>query len=403
MGHHDYGHRARLRLEPLEDRRTPTAVGLVRDAIAAPPGGASAQAVLSGDGSDLTPFGSRAEGLRVVWGESAVVDGARMATWALVYPRDGTILAAGVTFSVKMAEEMPPADGPGPAHAFASLDFPAEVRDATFLNHLEMQSNPHGHEAGPGNVNPDRNRVPHFDFHFYGIPEEQVWGIPDQGPPLAPVPPERLPAGYTQPARSVLQMGRHSSPIWSLSDPGYLTKIMILGYLPDGSQMHFLEPMVSQQTLLARQDFTLPVPVPQDLGRGAPTLYPTSFNAVFQGNAWTFVLSDFVSVPAGASGIQVAAADVPAVTGSGPAVYLSVEGLGDPPAGAFGLPPAVAQALLVVRKSGDAVDGANVLPAPNIILSPSRPDAPPTHGSPILFQPADGWPLVGEDWAAGNP
>ena len=40
----------------------------------------------------------------------------------------------------------------------------------------------------------------------------------------------------------------------------------------------------------------MPVPVPQDLGRASPTLYPTSFNAVYQGDAWSFVLSDFVTV-----------------------------------------------------------------------------------------------------------
>ena len=97
----------------------------------------------------------------------------------------------------------------------------------------------------PGSVNPDRNRVPHFDFHFYGIPEELVWAIPDILPPLPRVPADRLPVGYTQAGRSVLQMGRHSGPVWALTDPNPLTAIMLAGFLPDGTQMHFLEPMIS--------------------------------------------------------------------------------------------------------------------------------------------------------------
>lgn len=296
--------RQRLQLEPLEDRSLPSAaipylaIG-ASDSMAGPSAGALASP--EANGNVVSSFARDVHGVRVLWGESTNVDGARVATWALVSPHDEAIVAAGVTFSLKLAKDMPQEPGPGPAGAVASLDFPGAVQQATFFNHLEIQPEPHGHEAPPGSVNPDRNRVPHFDFHFYGVPEEQVWGIPDVRPPLPAVPADRLPAGYTQPGRSVLQMGRHSSPRWSLTDPNPLTTIMIAGYLPDGSQMHFLEPMISQQTLLGRQDFTLPVPVPGELGRASSTLYPTSFNALFQGNAYSFVFSDFVTVPAGAS------------------------------------------------------------------------------------------------------
>src|SRR5262249_21334292 len=99
--------------------------------------------------------------------------------------------------------------GSGPAGAIASLDFPALVQETTFFNHLEMQSNLHGHDTPRGSVNPTRNSVPHFDFHFYGIAEEQVWGIPALSPPLPPVAADLLPAGYIQPGPSILQMGRH--------------------------------------------------------------------------------------------------------------------------------------------------------------------------------------------------
>src|SRR5262249_22239834 len=143
---------------------------------------------------------------------------------------------------------------------------------------------------------------------------------------------------HAEPGPSVPQMGRHSAPTWALTPPNPLSTIVLAGYLPDGSQMHFLEPMISQEVLLARQDFTLPVPTPLDLGRASPTLYPTSFNALFQGDAYSFVYSDFVTLPAGASGVRDAAApavlanvdrvtsNVPATTGSSDVALLLVAG-----------------------------------------------------------------------------
>jgi hypothetical protein len=245
------------------------------------------------DGNTISEYAEKAQGVRLIWGERTVVDGSPIATWALLDPHDDTVLAAGVTFSQDLADEMPE-PGDGPDGAIASLEFPAVVQEATFLYHIEIQSNPHGHEAPPGSVNPDRNRVPHFDFHFYSIPEEQVWLIPAQAPPLPKVAADYLPAGYTQPGPSILQMGRHAAPLWSLADPDPLTAVMLAGFLPDGSRMHFLEPMISQEVLLSEQDFTLDVPMPKLFG--SKMLYPTQFQTVFHGNDCSLVFSDFVNV-----------------------------------------------------------------------------------------------------------
>ena len=221
----------------------------------------------------------------------------------MVTPEDD-VDAVGVTIPVGLFDNMPD-PGDGPAGANVSLAFPGLVQEKTFLNHFELQSNPHGHEAGPGNVNPDRNRVPHYDFHFYAVPEEVVWNIPLVRPPsaaLPAVPADRLPAGYLQPGFSQLQMGRHSGPAWSLLDPNPLSSIMIAGFppagegLPDPTQMHFIEPMVSRAFLLERDDFELPVPMPRSFGRRM--LYPTKCEAEYDAeqDAYHFVFSKFVVV-----------------------------------------------------------------------------------------------------------
>ena len=213
-------------------------------------------------------------------------------TWALVTPEDD-VEEVGMTIPVRLFDNQPTERGTGPAGAIASLVFPELVQDLTFLNHVELHSQIHGHPAPPGSVNPDRNHVPHFDFHFYAVSEEVVWDIPRLLPPLPPVAADRLPAGYLQPGPSEPQMGRHSAPAWSLSDPEPLTTIMIAGFLPDGSEMHFIEPMVSRERLLEANDFELPVPMPEVFGR--LMLYPTKFEAEYdpQLDAYHFVFSKF--------------------------------------------------------------------------------------------------------------
>jgi hypothetical protein len=241
--------------------------------------------------------------VRLIVGDADLVAGNLVVSWARVH-RDHGVLEVGVTIPVAVFDDMPE-DGDGPAGAFASLKFPAVVRETTYFNHVEVQSEPEGHVAPPGSVNPDRNRVPHFDFHFYAIPEDVVWQIPLVRPPspaLPAVPAERLPEGYIQPGFSQLQMGRHSSPAWSLLDPEPLSTIMIAGFppavegLPDPTQMHFLEPMISREFLLERNDFELPVPMPQTFGR--QMRYPTKCVGEYDADldAYHIVFSEFEEV-----------------------------------------------------------------------------------------------------------
>jgi hypothetical protein len=292
----------RLRCEPLEDRCTPSGLGGHDLIETGPPAGhesdLNAHALVRSASDEAGPRSVYGEvlaaanltdpGSRLVWGESAIVDGARIVTWAVV-SADNEVLAAGVTFSQKLAEDMPES-GDGPAGAIASLEFPAIVQETTFFNHLEIQPEPDGHVSPPGS-NGTVYSVPHFDFHFYGIPEEEVLGIPAQNPPLPPA--YELPAGYLPAGPSIAEMGRHSSPR-SILSVDKLSTVMILGYLPDGSQMHFVEPMISQEVLLSQQDFSLDVPMLTTFGR--EMLYPTQFEATFQGNSWSFVFSEFVTV-----------------------------------------------------------------------------------------------------------
>jgi len=210
-------------------------------------------------------------GDKIIIGETAEIAGGTAATWARVNG-GGKVIWVGLTIPVSMAENMPPR-GTGPAGAIAVLNFPAIVQETTYFNHAEIHSNPGGH--GHGGLDPHRYEAPHFDFHFYNIPVADVRAIPG-GMFLVDTPAERVPEGYGQPEpRSVPQMGRHCSSLAerAATEEDHWLYTMILGFLPDASYMHFLEPMITREALLLRKNITLPVPMPAVLGR--ETNYPT--------------------------------------------------------------------------------------------------------------------------------
>jgi hypothetical protein len=220
---------------------------------------------------------------KIIAGESVSIGGGTVATWARVNG-GGKVIWVGLSIPLSLVENPPP-PGSGPAGAIAVLNYPAVVRQTTYFNHAEIQFNEHGHPANPRYADPHRYEAPHFDFHFYSIPVAQVLTIPFVPPsPLLPsVPADRLPLGYAQPEFSVPQMGRHAGPLseFTATDPWLLT--MIAGFLPDASYMHFLEPMVTREFLLLRENFTLPVPLPAILGRA--TRYPTECVAQYDKDA----------------------------------------------------------------------------------------------------------------------
>jgi hypothetical protein len=231
---------------------------------------------------------------QLVIGDAATVEGHVIVTWARVHARHG-VQEVGVTIPVALFDDQPE-PGSGPAGAIASLVFPEIVRDTTFFNHFELHSQAHGHETPPGSTNPIRNSVAHYDFHFYAIDEEEVWLIPGLPAPLPRVSPELLPIGYRQPGGSSAEMGRHAAPQSSFLDPNFLSTVTIAGFVPDGSYMHFIEPMISRDFLLERAYFELAVPTPQAFGR--LMFYPKTLTAEYDSDldAYHFVFSEFVAV-----------------------------------------------------------------------------------------------------------
>lgn len=230
----------------------------------------------------------------VVQGEVQTVNGAAVRTWAKI-SSNGQVTQTGITLPMATIQNGPVSGAP----VVAQIDFPAAVQQTTFLQHVGLDWNPHGHEPE------GRYNTPHFDLHFHGISKAEATSIDckdmtqinQADVPQGWAPP--VPPGVPPQAVCVPTMGFHSVPLSEFSapgqfKPGLFDKVMIAGSY--WGKFIFLEPMVTQQLLLSKQNFSLPVPMPTNLGR--TTRYPTTFNAVYDPalNAYQFILGDFQTV-----------------------------------------------------------------------------------------------------------
>jgi hypothetical protein len=228
--------------------------------------------------------GSPAMAARAVTNASKTVNGADITSWSVTGDK-GAIQEVGVTVPMSVIKNPPPSPGMGPDGAVAVLPFSAEVQKDTYFNHFEMHWNPKGHP-------PAVFETPHFDLHFYAVPESAVMSIAsmDAEPPA----PEYLPAGYVYPGKDTfeMQMGVHTLNPAGLKPP--FNAVMIAG--SDKGRMHFVEPMVTRAMLLAKKDVKLDMPRPARFGRSM--LYPTKFEGKYdrKADAYRFVFSHFVPV-----------------------------------------------------------------------------------------------------------
>ncbi len=212
--------------------------------------------------------------------------GQEVVAWAKLGPGN-TVLAAGVTLPYDLFLHPPDQPGTGPAGAIVVLPFPDVVRTSTFLNHFELNWEKHGHE-------PPVFMVPHFDFHFFTVPVDEVMKVagPDPRPPQGKL----IPAGYVYPGPefAVPQMGVHAVRPSDLDRP--FTDVLIFGFY--GGRMTFIEPMVTRSRMMEKQDIVYEIPVsasPAAFSRGCPTRIEIRYDG--KANTYDITFVDFVKSP----------------------------------------------------------------------------------------------------------
>ena len=206
----------------------------------------------------------------VITGSSGALNGQPVTTFV---ETNASNQLSAVGFQVSGAAVRNP--GTGPADVFLTL--PSQASGTGFTT-LAVDWNPQGHPP-PGIYD-----VPHFDFHFYYIPDSFRATIP--GGQVSPVAPQFLPAGYDQPGPTVPMMGGHASDLTSPEFNGQkFTQTFIYGYY--NGQEIFLEPMASQAYLeglagstTSTDNFTVRQPSQYGLA-SLPSLVPSTIQYAY--------------------------------------------------------------------------------------------------------------------------
>jgi len=191
----------------------------------------------------------------------------------------GKITEFSLRIPVAMIEHAP-ADAPmvWPPKRDISVPFAPAVAKQTGFTFANVYWNPHGH-------GPSVYSVPHFDFHFYFVPEQTVEEIDCKDT----VKPQAVPVGYILPpdenvpgigkivGACVPDMGMHSSPEADFNSKTPWKGSLLVGYY--GGNSIFLEPMITTALLLQRRSFSLRIP--QGIEPAAHVRYPKEFHAVY--------------------------------------------------------------------------------------------------------------------------
>lgn len=217
--------------------------------------------------TDNSLLGLKSADIRTFYGPTQPVGNGVGRAWVQVNA-SGDPTSVGITLSGKALERLPEED------AQFVFFFP-KVKGKNFYTHMLVDWNPHGHE--PAHI----YDKPHFDFHFYIIPNEARLAIgPNDLVQFANAPaPQYVPSNYMQIPGGVPQMGAHWADLESpeFQPGGTFTRTFIWGSY-DGAFI-FWEPMITMEYLLSHPNETIPVRQPQAYARDG--WYAMNYNVSF--------------------------------------------------------------------------------------------------------------------------
>lgn len=220
----------------------------------------------------------------VVYGDSVSVGQGTLKAFADI-DANGKVSRVGLALSKTALEGLPEHD---PSTYVVTLP---SVLNIPPYNHMMVDWMPHGHE--PDNV----YGLPHFDFHFYFIPNETRQAITCMGDDrdicLMQPDSDELPPFYVPTPEGVPQMGWHWVDPRSPEYNGQtFTSTFIYGYY--NAKMIFIEPMVTREFLLTQPKFEQSIPSP--LVFPMEGYYPQSYSVEYNADSCTYliVLKDLV-------------------------------------------------------------------------------------------------------------
>ena len=228
-------------------------------------------------------------------GECAEVHGAEICLWSRAQGDNTVEVGADVPLAV--VENAPTEhDMRWPPVARATLQIAPAAAKQTGLTQMTTYWEADGHPPGP-------YLTPHFDFHFYTVPQDERLAIDckDLSKPAALAPGYALPDVPLPPPMAAMtgtdtlvglcvpQMGMHSLPAAEMESTAIFRGTMVIGYY-QGKPI-FIEPMLTKAMLMEMKSFDLPIPsIP-----GMAGAYPHRFQATYnpEAKSYRFTFSDF--------------------------------------------------------------------------------------------------------------
>ncbi len=213
---------------------------------------------------------------------STVPLGAGVARAWITVSKNGDPVAVGVNLSEKALLNLP-------GHMQNHVLMLPTNKGNNFYTHVLLDWNPAGHEP-PGIYD-----TPHFDFHFYIIPNEDRLEIPFLADDFMDTTPEAeyIPESYIQLPGIVPAMGAHWANFNSPElNGGTFTQTFLWGSY-DG-EFIFWEPMITLDYLLTNPDVTFPIPQPDKYKRDG--WYPASYKIKYSPvpGTYTIAITDLI-------------------------------------------------------------------------------------------------------------
>ncbi len=198
----------------------------------------------------------------------------------------GETVSVGISLSEKALTKLPGLDDSHPHESFYSqtLSLPKEKGNTPF-DHITLDWNPHGHDPKPIYTKP------HFDFHFYMMPEAERLAITPNDPKIEDVPEAKfMPTGYVAIPGGVPQMGKHwMDPTSAEFQPGGVFSKTFLHGSYD-KRFTFYEPMITLEYLLSKPNITEDLKLPQAYQKTG-LAYPTKYSIKYDTKQKEYIVS----------------------------------------------------------------------------------------------------------------
>ncbi|MBI3567088.1 MAG: hypothetical protein HY084_02640 [Gemmatimonadetes bacterium] len=231
--------------------------------------------------------------LAEVKGPCADVYKGQVCTWAKMQGADPVEM--GATVAMASIENAPSTEGEmkWPPVPETVLDIPEAARQGSGFTHFTMYWEASGHAPAPF-------MQPHFDFHFYRVPNAERMAIDcvDTSKPAT------LPAGYElhdEPLPPdmakmmgvsalvgicVPEMGMHALPADEVAGKTPFRGDMVIGYFK--AKPVFIEPMITKAMLMEKKSFDLPIAAVPGLTGVHPSKFHAEYDAAQQSYRFTF-------------------------------------------------------------------------------------------------------------------